>query len=790
MRKFPPTLIFCVALAVCPAIGQEKKTEEPAKEAPDEAETTPEEGHSVHGEIFNEGPRQAAVLIGGTGHVNFEITTKSPEAQKFFNQGIGQLHGYWDFEAERSFRQAAALDPECAMAYWGMGMANFGNNTRGKGFADEAAKRRDQASEREKMWIDSLAAYFKDVKADKKKRLRDLMRAMEKIAQKYPDDIEAQAFVFRQLYYNHRNGHPMPSVYVADLLGEKIHKLDPNHPVHHYRIHIWDRENAEKALHSASMGGPSAPGIAHMWHMPGHIYSKLHRYQDGAWYQEASARVDHAYMMRFMLIPDQIHNFAHNNEWCIRNLNHLGRLQDAITLSKNMAELPRRPKFTKKEDPKTYNPSGSSWQYGRQRLRESLFRYEEWDKLIALADTNYLKPDGKGLTQDDHDRFQGIAKFESGDAEGGKVHLDAIEKRLNEEKKKRDDAVTKAEQKAKDGKKDKKGIDAAKKAAERNFSKKIAALQTRFDELTVYAAVNQKPEPDLAKAHEFLPKLKNLAKERHAMLWSRAGKHDEAVKVAGEAVSGGKNQVKPLVFQVRILAAAGKKDEAKKAFESLRTVAGFADTDLAIFEPLKPIAKEFGFPEKWQMPAPSKDMGEQPSLDSLGPFRWTPPKAPDFKLTNIEDKPVDQTSLGGKPTVMIFYLGKGCKHCMEQLNAFAPMHEKFQEAGIDIVAVSTDSVDGLKQTFREAEPEETGEGETKPAADTENPFPFPLLSDTSLDAFKAFRAYDDFEKMALHGTYLIDGKGQIRWLNISYEPFMHPGWLLEECERLLSFGDS
>ena len=68
------------------------------------------QGHSFHGEAFNEGPRQKAYLMGGTGNVRFDVTTESELAQKFINQGVGQLHGFWDLEAERSFRQAAALD--------------------------------------------------------------------------------------------------------------------------------------------------------------------------------------------------------------------------------------------------------------------------------------------------------------------------------------------------------------------------------------------------------------------------------------------------------------------------------------------------------------------------------------------------------------------------------------------------------------------------------------------------------------------------------------------------------
>src|SRR5215469_6847399 len=99
-------------------------------------------GHSLHGEVFNEGPRQKAYLMGNTGNVTLKITTKSSEAQKFFDQGLGQLHGFWYFEAERSFRQAAAIDPDCAMAYWGMAVANINNAERAKGFIKKAVERK------------------------------------------------------------------------------------------------------------------------------------------------------------------------------------------------------------------------------------------------------------------------------------------------------------------------------------------------------------------------------------------------------------------------------------------------------------------------------------------------------------------------------------------------------------------------------------------------------------------------------------------------------------------------
>ncbi|NLT70116.1 MAG: alkyl hydroperoxide reductase, partial [Verrucomicrobiaceae bacterium] len=342
----------------------------------EEAGSSPLAGHSYHGEVFNEGPRQAAVLIPGTGGVDFPVTTDSAEARRFFQQGVGQLHGYWFFEAERSFRQVAALDPDCAMAYWGMAMANFKNDSRGKKFIDEAVRRKDRADARETLWIAGLAAYFENPKADLKKRLRDYTRSLEEIVMAYPDDLEAKAVLLHQVYYNSGKELPISSHYAMNLLAEEILTKAPQHPANHFQIHLWDKTDAARALAAAARCGPAAPAIAHMWHMPGHIYSKLHRYADAAWQQEASARVDHAHMMRYRIVPDEIHNFAHNNEWLIRNLNHLGQLDRSVALARNMISLPRLAKFTEEKGKSVYDPDRGSWQYGRQRLRDTLVRFE------------------------------------------------------------------------------------------------------------------------------------------------------------------------------------------------------------------------------------------------------------------------------------------------------------------------------------------------------------------------------------------------------------------------------
>merc|ERR1711969_126026 len=109
------------------------------------------------------------------------------------------------------------------------------------------------------------------------------------------------------------------------------------HPAHHYQIHLWDsKSTADRAVPAAARSGQSAPGIAHMWHMGGHIWWQLGRRADSAWAQEASARVDHAHMMRDRVLPDEIHNYAHNNEWLTRSLRSVGRVPEALDLAKNM----------------------------------------------------------------------------------------------------------------------------------------------------------------------------------------------------------------------------------------------------------------------------------------------------------------------------------------------------------------------------------------------------------------------------------------------------------------------
>ena len=737
-------------------------------------------GHSKHGEVFNEGPRQQAYLMSGTGKIEFEVTTDVPTVQKFVEQGIGQLHGFWFFEAERSFRQAAMLDPNCAIAYWGMARANENNKDRAIGFVERAYELIDHAGTREEMYI--LAQHeFLTSKGKKKELEKKYVEAIEEIVEEYPDDIEAKALLGYALY-KYRGSADRTHAEVDVVLDEVLAKAK-NHPVHHYRIHVWDQKSPQRALDSAAKCGSSAGGIAHMWHMCGHIFSRVKRYGDAAWFQEASARVDHRHMMHDRVLPDQISNFAHNNEWLIRNLMHVGRVQEALALAKNMIELPRHPKYNSLDE-------RHSAKYGRERLMNVLERFELWEEAIELSSGPYLEPTDNADEQRKRLRLLGKSYAVTnqlaeahGVVEELETKLDALSKeeptkdevQLELEKKdaeKEEDEDSK-EDKDEDKKKDdfEKRLKKELKKQRRDHKNKVERLEQDIARVTAYMALsrgeNQEAVSLLEKADE-----DKLSLARVRLLLDDEEQNEKAYKEATNFAKDRKKQVQALAGLVEVSWKIGRHEKATQAFTKLRACSNWAELDSPVFTRIAPIAKELGFTEDWRVRMPNaEDLGKQPPLQELGPFRWSPPPAPDWLLSDSKGKLHSLRDYRGRPVIMVFYLGYGCLHCAEQLQALAPRVKDFQEAGISLIAVSSDNLDGLEKS------QENYDGER---------IPFPLVANPSHDVFKSFRAYDDFEDLPLHGTYLIDGDGRVRWQDVSYDPFMDVDFLLEESKRLLA----
>jgi len=759
------TILFCIIG------GKTLLAQDDAKSEASSPEDDPVDilaGHSEHGMAFNEGPRQKAYIMKGMPDVHFTVSTKVPDCQKFFNQGIGQLHGFWYLEAERSFRQAAMFDPECAMAYWGMARSVLGSEERSKGFIEEAVKRKGSASPLESRHIDALAKYIKTPKEKKKERSEAYTRDLENILLDHPKDLETRALLALQHWKNSRNGIKIQSHIAVDAVLQQVFQESPMHPAHHFRIHLWDYKKAAQALDSAAICGQTGPGIAHLWHMSGHIYSKVKRYHDACYQQEASARTDHAYMMRDRVMPDQIHNFAHNNEWLCRSLLNVGRVGESVDLARNMLSLPRHPEYNSLGKKK-----GSS-HHGRRRILGAVEQFELWDLLLKMHQNGEIE-----ATEDEADQRRllhllGIANFKSGNTSEGLDIIAQFEKRATPKVKplEKKELPKDADKKAKD--------DAAKKASEHkkkidSDKRRISDVNKKLDELRLLNFV-QSGNKDEAKKQ--LAKAKSMDRTRKAFIQIDLGMNSDAIKTAESMSSGEATTVLPLARAAHIFELAGKKGDAEKALKKLRKNSEALDLNSPVFARLAPIAKRLKMPNDWRIQQDSiSKVANRPSLDSLGPFRWKPLPASNWKLSAYNGKMHSLSDYKGRPLILIFYLGFGCLHCVEQLHAFSPQLDEFRKTGIEILAVSTETVCELEQGLAEYR---------KDGKDVN----FPLLSDETLKVFKAYRAYDDFENMPLHGTFLIDESGHVRWQDIGHEPFTEVDFLLREARRLLDMTSS
>lgn len=252
------------------------------------------------------------VLLPGLGNHHHAISTKNPEAQKYFDQGLKLVFGFNRAEAVRSFRRAAQLDPQAAMPHWGMALA-YGRHMNMDGDMDvqpseayaaiqEAIALSATASEEEQLYIRALAQRCsKDERADGQKLDTAYANAMSKLAQRYADDLDAAALHLEAQMMLHRYEwfhDNMPMEGTNDVVHEieGVLRRDPDHPlVNHLYIHILDTAHPELALGSAYRLGQVAPGLGHLVHMPSHIFFNLGDYEMAAHVNEQAAAAEREY---------------------------------------------------------------------------------------------------------------------------------------------------------------------------------------------------------------------------------------------------------------------------------------------------------------------------------------------------------------------------------------------------------------------------------------------------------------------------------------------------------------
>src|SRR6516165_3176040 len=228
----------------------------------------------------------------GLGHVHFE-TSCTLQAQEKFDRGLAMVHSFHYPDSVQAFTEAAAADPQCAIAYWGIAISHRPNPLilpltaaalKNGLEAVEKGKAIGAKTERERDWLAGIEPYYKDYdKVDQTQRGLAYERAMEALMQKYPDDLEAAIFYALAL---NETALPSDKTYAKQLKAgailEEILAEHPGHPgVLHYLIHTYDYPPlAQRALDAANKYAEVAPASQHAQHMPSHTYSML-----GMWTQ-------------------------------------------------------------------------------------------------------------------------------------------------------------------------------------------------------------------------------------------------------------------------------------------------------------------------------------------------------------------------------------------------------------------------------------------------------------------------------------------------------------------------
>lgn len=299
-----------------------------------------------------------APLFSDLGNHQHPITTKSEMAQKYFNQGLTLAYGFNHAEAVRSFEAATKHDPDCAMCYWGMSYALGPNinapmspeNMPAAWDALQKAKKRARgASKRERAYIDALSErYEKEPPADRAPLDRAFCDAMRKVAEKYPEDLDAQTIFAESAMdtmawdYYQKDGSPKPLTNEVIATLEGVLQRDPEHigSIHLYIHAVEASSTPERAERYADRLGDLCPGAGHLVHMPSHIYYRIGRYNDATAANERAAKADESYITQCKaqgFYPAMY--YSHNIHFLLASAMEEGRSEIAIQNGKKLYDL-------------------------------------------------------------------------------------------------------------------------------------------------------------------------------------------------------------------------------------------------------------------------------------------------------------------------------------------------------------------------------------------------------------------------------------------------------------------
>ncbi len=277
--------------------------------------------------------------LSGIGNDHFPISSKNPETQQWFDQGINLTYDFWDYEAARAFEQAIRTDPNCAICHWAMFETLGSRGGESQGYAHEelmkAVALRSKADKREKLFIDAAQAEEKaNLSEDGKSDAAQVF--YRQLVKKYPQDIVAKLMLSGSVENGYdKDGKPRPGMQEGIAILQGILK---DHPEDSAANHLWIHAveaspHPEQALHSAEILATLAPASGHMTHMPGHIFYRTGNYERAQVSFDLSTSVDEAYMKAQNVSADDDWNYVHNLMYSIANLMEEGHMERAAVMS-------------------------------------------------------------------------------------------------------------------------------------------------------------------------------------------------------------------------------------------------------------------------------------------------------------------------------------------------------------------------------------------------------------------------------------------------------------------------
>lgn len=296
-----------------------------------------------------DGDASLVPLIENLGDLEHRVSAGDPLAQQYFNQGLRLIFAFNHGEAIRAFRAAAVIDPNCAMAQWGIALAhgpnyNLEGDTERNEKACEALREAQRlaagASPADAAYIVALSKrYSESPDADRKALDRAYADAMRELVRQYPDDLDA-AVLFAESLMNLRpwdlwtvDGRPQPGTREIVATLESVLKRNERHPgANHFYIHAVEASTSpQRGLASAQRLGDLMPGAGHMVHMPSHIYFRLGRYRQAVESNKRAVEVDRKYIEKYK--PEGVYPmmyFPHNIHFLWSALCFEGRSAEAI----------------------------------------------------------------------------------------------------------------------------------------------------------------------------------------------------------------------------------------------------------------------------------------------------------------------------------------------------------------------------------------------------------------------------------------------------------------------------